>query len=287
MDPLEKVNIISYNLTWKIDTLIPLDQVPFPSIADTRRKEHHWFFFFLSLFIYFESEREREWRRSRDSGERVPSRLHAVIAEPDAGLYLVNTENMTWAEINSRTLDRLSHPGAPEHQWFFKHQVDTPLFQAGSVCLALYLLHRPSPPCFPPLLIEMSIMWSKAVQGLWTCHLPWHMNKKQTPLGREWGQWRLVGHILGRAQACLQCSRSLWNRSLVLFGVTQEGKCLGKWSPLHFFFCQPNRGHLTFQMWESNTLNTHFGDVFPKAQCVYLLIDVYLFKSFLVSKVSV
>ena len=37
--------------------------------------------------------------------ERIPSRLHAVIAEPDAGLDLVNREIMAGARIKSGTLN--------------------------------------------------------------------------------------------------------------------------------------------------------------------------------------
>ena len=61
-------------------------------------------FIFLSLFIYFEREHvrlrvhacecrggaEREGQRTR-----IPSRLHAVRAEPDVGLELMNREIMT------------------------------------------------------------------------------------------------------------------------------------------------------------------------------------------------
>ena len=60
------------------------------------------------MFIYFEreNERERERKRERESTpawgevereerERIPSRLHAVSAEPDAGLYLMNPEVIT------------------------------------------------------------------------------------------------------------------------------------------------------------------------------------------------
>ena len=39
--------------------------------------------------------------------ERIPSRLHAVCAEPDMGLSLMNHE------IKSQMLNQLSHPGAP------------------------------------------------------------------------------------------------------------------------------------------------------------------------------
>ena len=59
-------------------------------------------YFFLSLFIYFEREREG-----------IPSRLHIVNAEPDLGLEPMNRETMTQAETKSWTLNRLSHPGSP------------------------------------------------------------------------------------------------------------------------------------------------------------------------------
>ena len=39
--------------------------------------------------------------------------LRTVSAEPDLGLELMNREILTRAEIESRTLYRLSHPGAP------------------------------------------------------------------------------------------------------------------------------------------------------------------------------
>ena len=41
-------------------------------------------------------ETEHEWQRDRQREiERIPSRLHAVSTEPDAGLELVNHEIMT------------------------------------------------------------------------------------------------------------------------------------------------------------------------------------------------
>ena len=60
----------------------------------------------MNLFIYFERERERkemrmsgggaEREREREGGrERIPSKLHAVITEPDSGLDLTNHEIMT------------------------------------------------------------------------------------------------------------------------------------------------------------------------------------------------
>ena len=63
------------------------------------------FIIFLKLFI-FEGGAERK-------GERIPSGLHPVSAEPDVGLDLTNRAIMTRAEIKSRMLNQLSHPGAP------------------------------------------------------------------------------------------------------------------------------------------------------------------------------
>ena len=54
-------------------------------------------FFFLSLFIYFEVEGGAE-----SEGERIPSRLHAVLTEPNARLSFTNSKIMTYAEIKSR-----------------------------------------------------------------------------------------------------------------------------------------------------------------------------------------
>ena len=51
-----------------------------------------------------------EGQREGES-ERIPSRLHTVSTEPDAGLKATNREIMTWAKIMSQTLNRLSHSG--------------------------------------------------------------------------------------------------------------------------------------------------------------------------------
>ena len=49
--------------------------------------------------------------RGGAESERVPSRLHTVSTEPDAGL--TNCEIMTWVKVRSQTLNHLSHPGTP------------------------------------------------------------------------------------------------------------------------------------------------------------------------------
>ena len=56
------------------------------------------------MFIYF--EREREWVRGRERGrERIPSRLHTVSTEPDAGLEPTNREIMTWPKSGACLTD--------------------------------------------------------------------------------------------------------------------------------------------------------------------------------------
>ena len=53
-----------------------------------------YFFFCFVLFIYF--ERQREQRRGRERRRwRIPGRLRAVSAEPDAGLELMDRETVT------------------------------------------------------------------------------------------------------------------------------------------------------------------------------------------------
>ena len=64
--------------------------------------------------------RERAWKqgRGRERGrKRIPSRLHAVSAEPNVGLDPMNCEIMTWAEIKSQTPNKLSHPGTLGHKF--------------------------------------------------------------------------------------------------------------------------------------------------------------------------
>ena len=52
------------------------------------------------------AERERE-------EERIPSRLHTVSTEPSVEIKPTNHEIMTWVEIKSQMLNRLSHPSVP------------------------------------------------------------------------------------------------------------------------------------------------------------------------------
>ena len=50
------------------------------------------------MFIYFERERERAREQGRGrarEGDRIPSKLCVVSAEPDAGLELTNPAIMT------------------------------------------------------------------------------------------------------------------------------------------------------------------------------------------------
>ena len=61
--------------------------------------------------------------------ERIPSRLRVVSTEPDTGLHLMNHEIMSWAEIKSRTLNRLSHPGAPAPMCPYEREAEDSLTQ--------------------------------------------------------------------------------------------------------------------------------------------------------------
>ena len=63
----------------------------------------------ISLFIYFEGGGWVGGQRERER-ERIPSRLLADSAEPNAGLDLTNRDTTIWAEIKSQTLNRRSHP---------------------------------------------------------------------------------------------------------------------------------------------------------------------------------
>ena len=70
----------------------------------------YFFFSFLNVYLFILLEHEQG--RSR-CGERIPRRLYAVSVEPDVGLDPMNCELMTWPEIKSWMLNRLSHPGTP------------------------------------------------------------------------------------------------------------------------------------------------------------------------------
>ena len=70
--------------------------------------------FFLDVYLFGLRERERASGGGLEREAENPNRLHAVNAQPDAGLELTNREIMTWVEIKSRALNRLSHPSAPE-----------------------------------------------------------------------------------------------------------------------------------------------------------------------------
>ena len=77
-------------------------------------------------FILRERERERELMYSgggRAKREQTLSRLPDASSEPSMGLHPKNHEIMTWAEIKSQMLNRLSHPGTPI--WFC---LERPLF---------------------------------------------------------------------------------------------------------------------------------------------------------------
>ena len=65
------------------------------------------------MFI-FDRDRECVSRGEAErGGQRIWSRLYTDSREPDVGLKPMNHEIMTWAKIKSRTLNQLSHPGAP------------------------------------------------------------------------------------------------------------------------------------------------------------------------------
>ena len=66
--------------------------------------------------MYFERERGRE---------RIPSRVPAVILEPDTGLHLMNHEIMTTAEIKTWPLNQLSHPGTHFNKWYWDSLIAT------------------------------------------------------------------------------------------------------------------------------------------------------------------
>ena len=52
------------------------------------------FLFFKFIYLFLESEKAGVRVGQREKGERIPSRVHAVGAEPDVELELVNHETM-------------------------------------------------------------------------------------------------------------------------------------------------------------------------------------------------
>ena len=60
------------------------------------------------------SEREAGERGERE-GERIPSRLHVISAEPDVELDPTDCEIVTCVEVKSRMLNQLSPAQVPHH----------------------------------------------------------------------------------------------------------------------------------------------------------------------------
>ena len=83
------------------------------------------------LFAKLTPERALASRGGEErEGDRIPSRLHAASAEPEAGLELMNCEIMTWAATNGQMLNRLSQPGAPPLRiLYYVFQVGLELFR--------------------------------------------------------------------------------------------------------------------------------------------------------------
>ena len=67
------------------------------------------------MFIYFEKEREsrKGAEREGDTESEAGSRLRAGSTEPDAGGRTHEPRDHDLSQ--SRTLNQLSHPGAPKH----------------------------------------------------------------------------------------------------------------------------------------------------------------------------
>ena len=57
------------------------------------------------------------WQEQRQGRERIPSRLHTVSAEPNAGLHVI------WAKIKSHILNLLSHPASPKYRTVLTREV--------------------------------------------------------------------------------------------------------------------------------------------------------------------
>ena len=89
----------------------------------------------------------REW------GESLPSRLHIVNADHDAGLEPLNCEILIWVEIKSQTLNQLSHPGAPE--------IRTVLIIISLILLDYFVYSSETIKCLLilPILIFIYLLW--------------------------------------------------------------------------------------------------------------------------------
>ena len=68
---------------------------------------------FIYLCIYLKFIWEGERMLVEEERERIRSQLRSVSVEPDVNLELTNHDIMTWPQIKSQMLNRLSHPDAP------------------------------------------------------------------------------------------------------------------------------------------------------------------------------
>ena len=94
-------------------TCLPSRICDFKTSGGEREKEFFlllWLFFIY--FLFFERARDRASRGGAERG-RIPSRLWAVSTDSHVGLKLMNSETVTWANVKSQKLNRLSHPAAP------------------------------------------------------------------------------------------------------------------------------------------------------------------------------
>ena len=90
-------------------------------------------YFFLSLLIYlkfiylfWERRRQRQWRKGRERGrERLPSRLHAVGAEPDMGLEpvkLCDHDQSGNQELDAQPTEPPKHPSTQSKVVLYEFQ---------------------------------------------------------------------------------------------------------------------------------------------------------------------
>ena len=97
-----------------------------------------------------ERQRERECivhtrakEGQREGGrERIPSQLHAVSTEREAGLNLTEREIRSRAEIKSQTT-RMSHPGTPTRLYLIDKNITS--FKISNIIvfqLIKYFIHR-------------------------------------------------------------------------------------------------------------------------------------------------